>query len=363
LKIILLLAVVPLAAAPTYSIVNIGGVGGSLSEAFAISANGAVAGTAYDIHNNSRGFAYEANTQVYGSGTDFRGINSKGEVVGTRGGYATVWRDGSPQSLGALGGNASWGLGISEAGRITGAALRADGELHAFLSFNGQMLDVGTLGGSWSSGYAVNDAAQVAGYSLTKDGAFAAFRWDQQNGMRRLDGPNGSTDSRAFGINGAGAVAGSYRNSSGDFRAAMWDSDGTVVDIGSLGGGYSFGYGINDDGSVVGFSYDGLGRQRAFIWTGGMLFDLNSLVNDVDWSFTAAYAINAKGQIAGTGYYKGVSTAFRLDPNRSSSSDEPPLLGDELETISEVPEPALALPVLIGLGVLLYRRKRLLQTN
>jgi probable HAF family extracellular repeat protein len=225
------------------------------------------------------------------------------------------------------------------------------------------MLDVGTLGGSWSSGYAVNDAAQVAGYSLTKDGAFAAFRWDQQNGMRRLDGPNGSTDSRAFGINGAGAVAGSYRNSSGDFRAAMWDSDGTVVDIGSLGGGYSFGYGINDDGSVVGFSYDGLGRQRAFIWTGGMLFDLNSLVNDVDWSFTAAYAINAKGQIAGTGYYKGVSTAFRLDPNRSSSSDEPPLLGDELETISEVPEPALALPVLIGLGVLLYRRKRLLQTN
>src|SRR5215203_3812885 len=107
-----LLAVIPVAAAPMYSTVNIGGVGGSLSEAFAISASGAVAGRALDANNLSVGFAYEGFVQALGSDTDVRGINSNGEVVGTVGGYATVWRGGSAEKVGSLGGDQSYGIGI-----------------------------------------------------------------------------------------------------------------------------------------------------------------------------------------------------------------------------------------------------------
>ena len=109
----------------------------------------------------------------------------------------------------------------------------------------------------------------------------------------------------------------------------MWDTDRVVIDLGSLGSG-ELRYGINDDGTVVGLPMMRSGGQRAFVWTGGMLFDLNDIVDDVDWSFTAAYAVNASGQIVGTGYYKGVSSAFRLDPIQAgfgrSLSDESALL-------------------------------------
>jgi probable HAF family extracellular repeat protein len=206
----------------------------------------------------------------------------------------------------------------------------------------------------------VNSAGQVAGYSETSDGGFAAFRWDRKTGMRQLYGPSDIVDTRAFGINSAGAVAGLYIASGGWGRAAMWDTDGVVIDLGSLGGGASYAYGINDEGSVVGFSFDALGRQRAFVWTGGMLFDLNDMVGDSDWSFTAAYAVNDRGQIAGTGYYKGVSSAFRLDPIEVFS--RPALSSQEalaVRAVSAVPEPALGLPVAVGMAILFYRRKRL----
>jgi probable HAF family extracellular repeat protein len=347
-------------AAPVYTIVNLGGVGGELSEAFAVNAGGAVAGRALDVTGSSLGFAYEGFTQVFHGESEMRGINAGGEIVGTRDGYATIWRGGSAESLGTLGGNESYGLGISDSGHSTGAAsLRDDRELHAFLSFNGQMLDLGTLGGTWSSGYGVNTAGQVAGVSQTTSGGFAGFRWDASTGMRRLYAPSGASDTRAFAINGQGAVAGMARTSQGYYHAAVWDTNGSVLDLGDFGGRHSFAYGINDEGSVVGYSFDALGRQRAFVWTGGMLFDLNTLLDGEGWSLTAAYGINSNGQIVGTGYYKGVSSAFRLDP--TSFAVPHGLSSDGLEPGfgSEVPEPATAVSLLLaGLAGVLYRPKR-----
>ena len=118
------MAIVPLAAAPMYTIVNIGGIGGAVSEAFAINSSGIAAGSALDRTGRMHGFAYEKFTTSFESGTDVRGVNSGGEVVGTSGGYATVWRGGSAESLGSLGGSGSYGLGINDKGAVTGGALR-----------------------------------------------------------------------------------------------------------------------------------------------------------------------------------------------------------------------------------------------
>ena len=93
-----------------------------------------------------------------------------------------------------------------------------------------------------------------------------------------------------------------------------------------------------------------------------MLFDLNDLVtNSPGWSLTAAYGINARGQIVGTGIYMGQSAAFRLDPTFALTSAVSDEASPEL-AVSAVPEPGSL--VLLETGVLLLTfRKQLRLTN
>jgi probable HAF family extracellular repeat protein len=353
---ILLLAVVPLAAAPTYSLVNLGGMGGSSSDAFALNAFGAVAGTAFDRNETSHGFAYQNSMQQFEADSDARGINAEGSVVGTSQGLATVWKNGTAERLGTLGGDDSNGIAINDFGYVTGASLRADGKRHAFLAANGQLIDLGALGGSWSAGYAINNAGQIAGASNTSSGAYHAFLWDQATGMRDL-GTLGGRESRAFALNSSGAVAGAATLPSGQYRAALWSTDGSITNLGTLGGLCSYAYGVNDDGFAVGYSYDGQGRSRAFVWADGMLFDLNDLAqNAPGWSLTAAYGINAAGQIVGTGTFNGSNSAFLLDPLLL----EVPRQSRNLAVLSDVPEPSTSLLLAGGaLALLCWRKSKL----
>ena len=68
-----------------------------------------------------------------------------------------------------------------------------------------------------------------------------------------------------------------------------------VVDLGSLGGTLSDAYAINDAGRVVGFSRDALSRNRAFIWSEGVMQNLGTLGGQTSW----AYSINKSGQVVG----------------------------------------------------------------
>jgi probable HAF family extracellular repeat protein len=69
-----------------------------------------------------------------------------------------------------------------------------------------------------------------------------------------------------------------------------------IIDLGTLWGEYTFAYGINNAGQVVGFSTNEISSPtHAFLWENGTMIDLGSLGG----SNTGAFKINNHGQVTG----------------------------------------------------------------
>ncbi|BBL58575.1 hypothetical protein [Methylomonas koyamae] len=88
-----------------------------------------------------------------------RGINAIGQVVGdvypagNGANHAFLYSNGAMQDLGTLGGTYSYATGINASGQVTGYSAG-----HAFLYSNGAMQDLGTLGGTYSYAAGINDS-------------------------------------------------------------------------------------------------------------------------------------------------------------------------------------------------------------
>src|ERR1041384_1385468 len=84
------------------------------------------------------------------------------------------------------------------------------------------------------------------------------------------------------------------------YHAFIYNPGSGLTDIGTLGGNTSYAIGINDSGTIVGYSYlaDNLTRH-AFTWTasGGMV-DLGTLPGG---SWSEGQTINASGESSGEG--------------------------------------------------------------
>lgn len=153
------------------------------------------------------------------------------------------------------------GLGINNSGQVTGRADGLNGGTGAFLSGSsgGPLRLLGTLpgGGLAAQGVAVNNLGQVAGTAGLPNNITHAF----------LSGPNG----------------------------------GPLRDMGTLPGDYSSGASkVNSQGQVVGFSTgSGLGitGARAFLFSNGVMTDLNTLINPA----SGVYLDGADG-ISDTGF-------------------------------------------------------------
>ncbi len=128
-------------------------------------------------------------------------------------------------------------------------------------------------------------------------------------------------------------------------HAVLW-SNGTALDLGTLGGTDSYAYGLNNLGQAVGFStIAGNTAGHATLWVGGTAIDLNSFLDantvQAGWVLSYATGINDNGAIVGAAYNNQlhVQRAFVLAP---------------------VPEPETYAMMLAGLGMLgwLARRKK-----
>jgi probable HAF family extracellular repeat protein len=229
--------------------------------------------------------------------------------------------------------------GINRSGEVVGTL---NNNQEAALWVGGRWTGLGTLGGGTSDGFGINDDGQAVGMSyIAAPSGFVinhAFLWTPTtpgttNGrmvdLGALNSTPGDDNSDAFAVNGRGVVTGESEMAvSRWYHAFVWTpaspngTSGTMIDLGALDA-YSYGYGINSSGTVVGTSDDGPAGSHAVIWQKGSngytMADLNSLIpTGSGWVLTGANAINDSGAIAGTGVVNGQTHAFLLTPTATT---------------------------------------------
>jgi probable HAF family extracellular repeat protein len=279
-------------------------------------------------------------------------INDHGEIAGTseNGEFdpvlgltelrAVVWKDGTIDDLGTLGGNYSTGDGINKWGQVVGAALNAVPDPFSYLEFgiagspngtqtraylweNGVMHDLNTLGGPDAVALFINERGQVAGFSYTNSTAnpivqpfqpgmptIHPFAWTREGGMRdlgSLGGTVGYVNCECGGFNNRGQFVG-VSTLPGDLDAHpfLWDGD-KLIDLfaDSIGGNPLIASDIDDAGEVVGTAIFPKRPVGAFLWKDGVAVDLGTVDGD---GCSLARAINSRGQVVGQSFACDEST-------------------------------------------------------
>ena len=275
--------------------------------------------------------------------SDAVSINARNETVGTSENgivdpvvglnelRAVAWKNGEIINLGTLGGNHSGAIGINNEGWVVGFALNAvadpysilDDQIFGFsngtqtravLWRQGQAYDLGTLGGPDAVASFVNEQGQIAGFSYTNSAPNSAtgfptedpFLW--RDGTMLDIGTLGGVYGYAAALNNLGQVVG-YSSLAADPGACLtlgpgspncdaflWDH-GTLIDLtaSTIGGSPSFVFGINDAGANVGGAVFPNAPFDAYLWKKGVATDLGHL-NDCE---SLAFAINSNGQVVG----------------------------------------------------------------
>jgi probable HAF family extracellular repeat protein len=262
-----------------------------------------------------------------------QGINDRGWVVG----FATLpgdqiqhsflWVDGVMIDLGTLGGPNSGGdqggnFRPNMRGQVPGFGQTS--ELSpldvscpfpgpplvclAFIWKDGVKTDLPTLGGIDAAATAINNRGEAMGgaNNTTLDSTcpftFQQFKpviW-RKGKIRELPTVSGDPDGQGFAINDRGQVVGMSTDCLGSVaHALLWQEDGSVIDLGNLGGanGFNFASAINDRGQVVGRSdLPGDTTAHGFLWQNGVMTDLGTLPG---YSSSDVNAINNRGQMAG----------------------------------------------------------------
>jgi probable HAF family extracellular repeat protein len=288
---------------PRYTVTDLGTVGGTPGQPYVITNNGLVSGAA---------------------------ATPDGRM------HAVLWYKGLKMDIGAhgLGGPNSAAFGVNERGKAVGEAETSDPDGEDFCGFNaygfpsdtaclpflwqnGVMTKLRTLGGANGAANMINNRGKVVGYAQnnTQDQGCPVFQFKPviwENGkIRELPTYPGDPDGAAIAINDNGQVVGvsgpcaAFNPNLGlyllDSHALLWQ-DGTVTDLGNLGGDGGFGgnhaCAINNQGQVVGHSdLTGDTTFHAYLWTKetGMQ-DLETLQGDFA---SLALGINDRGEVVG----------------------------------------------------------------
>jgi len=219
-------------------------------------------------------------------------ISGTGKVAASTvsgGAYQAVVYDGQWLPLGTLGGAESLCADVTDQGVAVGTSINAGGLTRAFrwtpggtdgVAGNPQMKDVGTLGGSNSEAYSINAWGEVAGYSQInlEDHAFVLTGGSMKDIGVLLEG--GLIHSYGLSINDAAHVAGlAFSGNYSVMRAFFYDGT-TAKDIGTLGGLTASGLAINNQDQIAGYSRTADGFEHAFRYANGTMTDLGTLGGD-----------------------------------------------------------------------------------
>lgn len=327
---LLLVASASPAWATSYTITDLGTLGGSMSAANAISNGGQIVGQSTNSAGTYLGFvAHSGSIQSTGSISNessgsATGVNASGQVVGSdtdKSGlsHAFVAATGGLQQLaGLVGGLGSFANGVNSSGQVAGYAEDALGLKHAVVWVNGSATDMGTLGGFNALAESINDYGHATGYSyISGNAATHAFYWNG-SGMEDI-GTLGGADSYGYAVNNNNIVVGwSYTSGNTARHAFYWDGT-SMHDIGVIAV-YSYAYGVNNENQIVGIS-----GGQAFLYSGGAMINLNSVLPaNSGWDLIEATAINDAGQIVGYGTINGNEHAFLLTPQTAPTPPAAP---------------------------------------
>jgi len=223
---------------------------------------------------------------------------------------AVLWKDGKIIDLGGYFSSAG---AVNNRGQVVGNTLNTATlpalNVRAFLWENGKMQDLGTLGGTFAGAGLVNERGQVSGVSYTNStpnpvtGIPTQDPYLWENGTMLDLGTLGGTFGVPNALNNRGQVVG-QSNLAGDanFHPFLWDKKNNppLTDLGTLGGNFGSAFWINDAGAVVGWATTpGDQTARAFLWKNGVMTDLGS-VNGEPCAF--AQNINSKRQVVGVAF-------------------------------------------------------------
>lgn len=328
----------------SYSVIDLGTLGGAYSNAAAVNESGQVVGNSHTTggtQDNQHAFLWQNGTMT-DLGTlagDVRSvaadINDVGQIVGTSVNsnisyHAVLWQNGIMTDLGTLGGGVSGATAINNHGQIVGSSRTTDGAYHVFVWEAGVMYDLNSFlpaSSGWeligATGYIdINDVGQIVGRGQI-NGQNHAFRLTDNDGIFANGGAAiidlgtlGGPQAGAAGVNGSGQVVGWSNVADGSPHAFRY-SGGALTDLKTLGGRGSYANAINDAGQIVGSSqYDRRnpdGPHHAFLWQDGKMNDLNKqLPRGSAWVLESAYDINGTGQIVGQGRIGGQGHAFLM---------------------------------------------------
>ncbi len=232
------------------------------------------------------------------------GLNNAGQAALSADAQGYVGRGDTLASVNALPKHhASFAYAINNSGQAAGASFNIPGHARAFV-WDGATHKIGSLPGyPYSEARGISDTGLIAGFAETGHAdrlrAWVSHAFVRQPDGSLLDlGTLGGPYSAAYAVSPSGSVAGKADTDSEATHAFLWTEDGGMTDLGTLGGANSAAYAVSSTGTVAGVSEtDDSGTRHGFSSASGQICDLAPLPS---METSAAYAVNGTDQVVGT---------------------------------------------------------------